>query len=209
MTQETPKKDTRMLLNRLQFLSDGVFILTMTLMVIQFDLPAVEAAIGTTGSSGLWHTLADTIGLYIITFIWIAFYWIENVAQFQYYQRTDSVHVWIQLLYVMCVAVIPYSNAIATKYGSDNRIQLLLNINIIVIGIFSALNWIYATYNHRLVSADLDQKVIANGRIKSLMEPGIALICTGLGLLSPALWDAWLLLFPLGYFIFEWRGSKE
>ena len=55
----------------------------MALIVLQFDLPKLEAEISFLDSQVLLRTLFDNLWIYIITFIWIAFYWLDNVMQFQ------------------------------------------------------------------------------------------------------------------------------
>ena len=79
-------------LQRLKRLSDGIFMLAMTLMVLQFDLPDVSAEMSSRQIKEFLIAQLPALYIYLGTFILIAFYWFSNLQQFNHYKKTDTLH---------------------------------------------------------------------------------------------------------------------
>lgn len=201
--------NSEVLLRRIQFLSDGVFMLAMTLMVLQFNVTELEDAVKAEGVQHLLMAQLPSLGVYVITFIVLAFYWLENVKQFQYYQRTNFTHVWIQLLFIMLIVLVPYSNTLATLYPNSFSVDFFYSLNIFLVGILSYINWVYATDSRRLVASDLDEKFIRAVKLQTLVEPAVALLSLGTAFFGSLPWTLTFLLLPLGYVYLEWQDNRD
>ncbi len=170
-------------------LSDIIFALAMALTIFGFDFPNLPTSMSISEVNDFLLLQLDTLGNYVITFVILAFYWIDHVKQFSYYQRTNEIHLWIYLVYLMCLFIIPYSNVLIASFPQNATIQISYSINVFLIGFFSFLNWTYATYKHHLVDKNLDKTTIQYIRITSLIEPIVALITIVVAFLKPSLWD--------------------
>lgn len=51
--------------------------------------------------------------------------------------------------------IVPYSNALIIYFSENLLVQIEYSLNIFAIGLFSFLNWTYATHKHRLVEESL------------------------------------------------------
>ncbi len=170
-------------------LSDTIFALAMALIIFGFDFPKFAESISNSEINDFLVSQLGTLGNYLITFAILAFYWIDHVKQFSYYQKTNEIHLWLYLAYLMCLFIIPYSNVLIAYFPQNAVIQISYSINVFLIGFFSFLNWTYATHKHRLVDENLDKTTIKYIRITSLIEPIVALITIAVAFLKPALWD--------------------
>jgi uncharacterized membrane protein len=170
-------------------LSDTIFALAMALTIFGFDFPKFATSINNTEIDQFLILQLEPLGNYLITFVILAFYWIDHVKQFSYYQRTNEIHLWLYLAYLMCLFIIPYSNVLIAYFPQNAIIQISYSINVFIIGFFSFLNWTYATYKHKLVDENLDINTIKYIRITSLIEPTVALITIIVALIKPSLWD--------------------
>ena len=195
-------------LRRIQYLSDGIFVLAMTLMVLQFDLPNPGQEMTDLEIKNFLLAQLPDLGIYIITFVLIAVYWLEHLHQFQYYRRTDATHLWLQIFSLMGVALIPYSNDLTTLYANNFYVQVFYSLNLFWVGIFFYFTWVYATTRCRLVDADLDRDVISAIRANALVEPAIALIAVGAALITPWLWQVTFLLVPVVYVFLERKSGR-
>ena len=119
----------------------------------------------------------------------LAFYWIDHVKQFSNYRKTDEIHLWLYIVYLMCLFIVPFSNVLIMYFPDNYIVPICYSINIFFIGLFSFFNWTYATYKHRLVDRDLDRQTIKYIRITSLIEPIVALITIIVALINPSLWN--------------------
>ena len=66
----------------------------------------------------------------------------------------------ITVFYLMFVAFIPFSTALLGEYTNQQISVMIYGINIAVAGSWAAVQWSYATKEHRLVDADLDPNFI-------------------------------------------------
>ncbi|MGF1591506.1 MAG: TMEM175 family protein [Pleurocapsa sp.] len=196
-------QDEREKINNLIRLSDSIFALAMALTILGFDLPESAISMSDRQINSFLMTQLKPLGLYVSTFILIAFYWVDNSQQFSYYKKTDAVHLWLYILYLMCLFIIPYSNALIIYFPENLLVQIEYSLNIFLIGLFSFVNWTYATHKHRLVEPNLEIKTITENKIKSLIEPSIALITILVALFNRSLWELTWLLLPIVYVLVE------
>ena len=210
--EQSPKNNSannELLLHRLQILTDGIFVLAMTLMVLQFDVPELNKQMTNLEIQNFLFAQFPALGIYVISFILIAFYWVAHLEQFQYYKRTDQPHIWLQLLSLMFLVIIPYSNDLSTLYTLNFPVQLFYSLNLFFVGIFSYLSWSYATHNHRLVEPNLDQGFIDSLKKKTLVEPSVSLLAIIPALINPSFWELTFLLIPLIYIYLEKSNSQN
>lgn len=193
-------------LRRIQVLSDCVFAMSMTLMVLKFDLPdSIKDMTSLEIKNFLLAQIPD-LAIYTLSLLLLAYYWTKYIEQYKYYRRTDETHLWLQILLLMGVILIPYGSAL---YASNFYIQTLNSLILCWIGILFYFNWVYATKNCRLVDADLDRNLIAIAKIKALVEPAIALMAIVAGLISPLFWELTFLLIPVAYVAIDKKYGRS
>ncbi|BAZ09523.1 hypothetical protein NIES4071_13310 [Calothrix sp. NIES-4071] len=199
-------KSTNMI-RHLARLSDCIFAFAMALMVAGFDFPDAKDMTDAQINSFLMGQLKP-LGTYVITFVLVAVYWIAHSQQVSYYRRTDETHLWIGVVYLMCLFIVPLSNDLLMSFPKSFMVKVWFSVNIFLIGILSFVSWTYATYNHRLVDLSLDKRVIWSTRVKALIEPVFALVSIAVAFLNQGLWDYVWLVIPIVYFLVE-RFFKE
>ncbi|NJN13953.1 MAG: DUF1211 domain-containing protein [Richelia sp. RM2_1_2] len=170
-------------------LSDTIFALAMALTIFGFDFPEFAASINDNDVNQFLLSQLEPLENYLITFAILAFYWIDHVKQFSYYQKTNEIHLWLYLIYLMCLFIIPYSNVLIMSFPQSSIVQIGYSLNVFLIGLFSFINWTYATHKHLLVYENLDNSMINYIKITSLIEPTVALITIVVAIFNPSLWD--------------------
>ncbi len=189
-------------------LSDSIFALAMALTILGFDLPDTALSMSDWEINSFLMTQLKPLGLYVSTFILIAFYWFDNSRQFSYYKKTDNIHLWLYIFYLMCLFIIPYSNALIIYFPENLLVQIEYSLNIFAIGLFSFLSWTYATNKYRLVEPSLETKTIIENKIQALIEPSVALITILVALFDRSLWEVTWLLVPIIYVVVEKLGKN-
>jgi len=186
------------LIHHLSRLSDSIFALAMALTIIGFDLPDSVTSIDDIEVKKFVLTQLDHLSTYIITFILLAFYWIDHTQKFSHYKKSNEIHLWLYLFYLMFIFIVPYSNALNIYYPNEAIIKIWYSVNIFLIGLFSFLNWIYATTEHRLISAKLEINHIKAISIKTLIEPVVSIVTIIVAFWNQSLWEyTWLLVILL------------
>jgi uncharacterized membrane protein len=187
-------------ITRLVRIADIIFALAMAQCFFAVDFPT--KIYHPTNSQALAFLLDQIKPLtsYAIAFVIVGFYWIDNINQFKYYQKTDSVHSFLYLLYLMWMFLIPYSDTLAIYFPDSALVKIWFSVNTACIGLLSFLNWTYATHECRLVDRDLNSATIVLTRQKILIEPIFSLLTIGVAAIAPAWWEYVWFLLPIPYF---------
>ena len=205
---QAPEHNKQTLL-RLERVSDGIFLLAMMLMVLQFDLPDIEGQLSAGQLREFLLSQLAALSIYFGTFILIAFYWLSNLHQFKFYQKTDYIHTWLNLLSLMFVVLIPYTNDLSSLYPVNSDVQIFYSINLFLVGILSCLSWWYGTIDNRLVNEDLDKRAIQYISIESLIEPLLCLLSIGVSSIAPSYWEwTFFLIIPAYLLLNLWEKQR-
>ena len=192
---------TIMPIQRLTRLSDIVFAVAMTILAILFD-PLPEPSNGSQNVAELLSSQLPDLGVYVVTFVTLAFYWFTHVHQFQHYQKTDAVHIFLTLFSLLFVVLLAYASDLSTVYEGEFAVQAFYSLAAAGIGLFASAAWIYGTYNHRLVATELSDETIRNIRQEGYIEPLISLMAIGGAWLAPWGWTATFAVgFPIAFLI--------
>ena len=95
---------------RLEAFSDGVIAVIITIMVLELKAPesAAPAAL-----LGLWPNLA----IYLVSFVFVAIYWINHHALLSGIERTTSAQIWANNCLLFCLSLIPFTTAYVGNTG--------------------------------------------------------------------------------------------
>jgi uncharacterized membrane protein len=195
--QSADYQDSQTAIQHLARLSDCVFALAMAITFMGFELPETLSLLTASEINQFLIGQLKSLGIYIITFILLAFYWINHTQQFNYFKRTNETHLFIYSLYLMSLLVIPFSNDLAFRQFNNPFAKIWFSTNICLIGFLSFTSWIYATYHHQLVDKNLDRHVIRSIQVKALIEPLCALMSIPVALANPDWSDLVWLLIPV------------
>ncbi len=153
---------------RIMTLADGVFAIVLTLLVLDIKAPeALSEAELVSKLLALWPKLFS----YIISFVILGILWFGHHMEFHYIRRSDRIHIWLNLLFLMCIAFIPFSAALLGS-NLQNRVAIAIyGINLIAAGLVRYFHWRYITYGHRLVDVDMDVRIIGKVQRIFLIVP--------------------------------------
>ena len=93
-------------LERLVNFSDAVIAIAITLLVVQFSVPAASEDVGE-ALLDRWPQFLS----FILSFFVIGIFWMAHHRIFRYVARMDQGLLWLNLLFLMCIAFLPYPTA--------------------------------------------------------------------------------------------------
>lgn len=170
---------------RIEAFSDGVFAVVMTLLALElFDQRLSEAKTVTDLNNALF-TLWPKVVSYIISFAVIGVFWIGHHTEFRYITHTNNRHLWINILFLLCISFLPFSAALLGEHYHYQMAVVIYGLNMVVASLAMYLNWRYATNHHRLVAADIDPHIIKSIVKRLLIGPCIYLGAIALSFWSP------------------------
>jgi uncharacterized membrane protein len=171
---------------RLNFFSDGIFAITITLLVLEIKVPEIaENLVATELPKELLHLVPNILS-YIISFIVLGIYWIAHHNMFMYIKHHNHVMLWLNTLFMMCVASVPFPTALLGRYPNQ-QISVVAYAGILALtGIVLNLIWWYAT-THRLVDETVEPAFIAFVHRYIRIAPLVYLISIGVSFFSLAI----------------------
>jgi len=192
--------------HRIEALADGIFAIAMTLMVLNLALP--EAGKGAAELHSLLIGQLDKFLGYAVSFVLLAVFWIRHHEQSHFVKRTDRKHLWINIIFLMFVALVPFSTSLVGDYPDEPVAEVFFGCNIFILGALLLCNWAYATDHYRLVDPSLDPRLVALGKRRGVVTPLVAISAMGLSFINPDISAYAYLFIPVFEGVFEYRHRR-
>jgi uncharacterized membrane protein len=132
-------------LDRLTALSDGVFAFAMTLLVLDLRPPTLIGVPSETGMLGALHGLLPNFTTYLMSFLTLGIFWIGQQTQLNSFERSDRNLSWIHIMFLLGIAMLPFSTALLAKYAMLRTTLLIYWLNILYLGVVLFISWNYVT----------------------------------------------------------------
>jgi uncharacterized membrane protein len=196
-------------LERLLFLSDGVYAIALTLLAVELVLPETAADLDREDLLGALLDSWPKVLAFLTSFTVIANFWVGHNVLFQHVRRFDGGLMWLALLQLLCVAFIPYPTSVIGGHIADPVAQQFYFATLLLTGLVMAALWWYMNSGHRLVDPDLSPRYVRRTHLISLTLPltmlvFMILVALGIGrLINP------LLLFAVTTLCFIVLGVRE
>src|ERR1700734_1983745 len=139
-------------LERLTGLSDGVFAVAMTLLVLDVRVP-VSAALASSDHA-LWGglvKLGPSFAAYLLSFTMLGTFWLAQHTLLSILGRCDRTLTWIQLGFLFVVTLLPFSAALLAHFAHLRLAVGLYWLNILLLG--AGLEW-SARHGRKALPAD-------------------------------------------------------
>jgi uncharacterized membrane protein len=143
---------------RLAALSDGIFAVAMTLLVLDIHAPAAEAI---HAERELWSALmalAPRVVVFMTSFLTLGIFWVGQQTMLDQLERSDRSLTWIHLAFLFAVTIVPLSTMVLAEFPRYRVALLAYWFNLLLLGIGLSFAWICATRTG-LVRADVPAHV--------------------------------------------------
>jgi len=196
------KNGTKFLITtkRFETLVDAIFGVAMTLLALSIAVPVLA----TSSDSMLLQSISGMFHQFIIfafAFVLLAAFWLHNHEFFSLIKGSDSIFFWINIFWLMLIALVPFSASLTGAYGLFTIAAIFFHVNMLLIGILFYLSVVYAI-RKGFVSDSLKARQI---KLDSLSLPLAAVSAIVFAIFAVPRWSyfAYLLTFP-----FDWIISK-
>jgi uncharacterized membrane protein len=189
--------------NRLEALSDGVFAIVMTILVLELSIPLVT---GTSANTELRRRLLEMWPQFLaygVSFLVLGVIWINHHLMFHHIKR-----VWLNIITLMFVALVPFSTSLLGEYGETQTAVVVYGVNILLTLIMAFILWTYATGRYRLVDRDIDPKLVRRTKFMFLFASLLFLLAMGISFISPIASFGIYALMALTSIISTWLGEQ-
>ena len=181
-------------LDRLQFFSDAVFAVAITLLALDIRLPPAAGELSEPELQRALVRLWPKYFAYVLSFLTIGLFWLGHHRKFRLIRRYDGTLLRINLLLLMAVAFVPFVTSLLSEARSGTSVRFYA-ATMMTVAILAWATSAWAAYRGRLTSPDKDGL-----RISPLESLAVAFIF-GLSILI-SFWSvdwamlSWILIFP-------------
>jgi len=166
---------------RTDTLADGVFAIVLTLLILNIKAPRAASEVELAQQLlALWPEFLS----YAISFDILAVFWFGHQMISRYIRRSDRVHIWLNLLFLMCIAFIPFSTSLLAGNRYNQIAIMFYGSNLFAAGLVRYLSWQYVTGGNRLVDAHLNSRYVRRVRNTFLLTPLLCLLTIGISFVS-------------------------
>lgn len=181
--------------DRIAFFSDAVFAIALTLLVLDIRVPEDLA------DGELWPALVELSPqflAYVITFAVLGINWISHHRKFRVIRRFDSGLIWLNLAFLMFVALAPFPTSVLAEYGDAPAVVLYAG-EVAMLSILQACLWGYAA-RRRLLADDVDAGLVRYVLANILVTPAVFVLTIPVAVfVDPTVaMFSWVLLWPVG-----------
>jgi len=131
-------------IGRLANLSDSIFGVAMTLLILELRLPVEYIA----SERQLWNallSLSPRFLVYFMSFLTLGIFWNAQQVQLRSFARGDRRLTWIHIAFLATVAVTPFSTALEENFIHFRIALAVFWLNLLLLGLTLYASWRYAS----------------------------------------------------------------
>ena len=145
---------------RVLTLSDGVFAIAMTLLVLELRVP--ERTVNVKAVDVL-RDIRPSFIAFLISFFVIASAWANHRDLFEVIRLTDRNLVWLNVVYLLPLTMIPFGAALLSRYGTDKLSLTIYGGLLLAIAVMRLVIWLYATGRPHLLFEPVGRELRRSG----------------------------------------------
>lgn len=206
----TGERETGRDRDRIVNLSDGVFAIAITLLVLDIRVPDIpEDLVGSRLPQDLLALWPKYFG-YVLSFVVISTFWVIHHSIFRNIRAYDRILLWLNFLFLMLVAFVPFPTSLLGEYG-DHQLPVAVYAGTLALGrlMLTAIHW-YSTRDDRLLDEPQSPSTVRFFLVRGLTIPAIFLLSIGISFVSvqAAIWS-WVALIVVDALVLRRRGPAR
>jgi len=128
---------------RIGALSDGLFAIAMTLIVLEIRVPPLDAHATDGQLAAALGDLAPRFVTYLLSYLTLGIFWNGQQTQLSYVERGNRDLAWLELMFLAIIALFPFTTSLLADH-IDLRLALALYwLNIFLAGAALYAIWEY------------------------------------------------------------------
>ena len=182
-------------LERLAALSDGIFAVAMTLLVLGLSVRVSSALhparpLWTPGSLASEHVVWDVLRqlaphllTYLMSFLTLGIFWVGQQTQLNQFSRSDRDLTWIHLAFLLGVSLMPFSTLLLADYITYRLAVAVYWLNIVLLGALLYAGVRYAR-RARLIKEDVTAEMTAASERRIIVYQAMYTFCALMSVFS-------------------------
>ena len=192
--------------DRIVNLSDGIFAIAITLLVLDIHVPDIPENLVTSELPAALLALWPKYLGYFLSFVGISTFWMIHHSIFRPIRGYDRVLLYLNFLFLMVVAFVPFPTSLLGEYG-NHQLPVAVYAATLAIGrlLLTAIHW-YSTRDARLLGETQDPATVHFFMIRGLTITAIFLLSIVISFfsVSAAIWT-WFVMIAIDAIVVHTR----
>ena len=171
-------------LDRIVFFSDAVFAIAITLLVLDIHVPEIPERLVDEQLPGRLLAMWPKYLSYVLSFVVILMYWMAHHITFRAIKRYDRTLIWLNSLFLMCIAFLPFPTSLLGEYGDNQLAVAIYAASVAVARLLLTAVWWYASSGHRLIDESFPASTIRIYLVRGLAVALAFVISIGISFFS-------------------------
>ncbi|HEY4988981.1 MAG TPA: TMEM175 family protein [Opitutaceae bacterium] len=183
---------------RLAALSDGIFGVGMTLLVLDLRAPLSEVIHSEHDLGVALVGILPQLIMYMMSFLTLGIFWVGQQTQLSHLERSDRHLTWITLAFLFAVTLLPFSTKLLAEHYAYRTALIEYWFNILLLGALLYGAWGYGV-RHRMLKPETPAQVAAVVCHRILWAQGLYLVAALFCVIDTRLSIALIVLLQLYY----------
>ncbi|MEC5146572.1 TMEM175 family protein [Chitinophaga sp. 212800010-3] len=131
-------------IQRTEALSDGVFAIAMTLLVLDLKVPVSDALHSDKELLQALAAMGPKILTYFIGFMTMGIFWVGQSSQLAFIEKSERRLTWVSIFFLAFVSLVPFTTAFLSEHINSWVAIVLYWLNILVLGTLLYIHWVCA-----------------------------------------------------------------
>ncbi|MBK8551225.1 MAG: DUF1211 domain-containing protein [Ignavibacteria bacterium] len=194
---------------RLAALCDGIFAITMTLMILDLKAPDnIPNNLAGEELPAAIYNLLPSIEAYVISFFVLGIFWARHQLQFNFFESVDRVVIMLNILFLLLIGFVPFTVGLKKDYPMVQFPFILYVSNLTLISLILTIQWEYAMKKKFIIKDELSSLLRKRFFIMSVMPIVIFVSAFIVSFFHVRLAFLMIYLFPI-FYILSKRLVKE
>jgi uncharacterized membrane protein len=157
--------------NRIEALSDGIFAIVMTLLILELHVPNLPTAAANVEVTAALIALWPKFVSYLVAFVSLGVFWIAHHMMYHAIRRADRTLLWLNIAFFMCVSLLPFSTSVLNAFPRALIAPFLFGVNLALVGWLLLLQWVYVSSQPEMLAAFVTAEYRAGVKLRMLAVP--------------------------------------
>jgi len=102
---------------RVEALVDGIFAVSMTLLVLDIRLPEGARLESNADLISQFASISQLLEVYVLSFVVLAMFWVAHGLQFRFVEKVDKPLLWIDFGFLLLTTTVPFTTNVVSTHG--------------------------------------------------------------------------------------------
>ena len=144
--------------SRTEALTDGIFAIAMTILVLNLDIPSLPKQ---PTDVQVWQAIVKVMPnalAFVASFITLGMYWVSHHSAFRFLTRSDRTVLWLNMYFLLFASLVPFTTNLYAGDADSRVANAVFGANLVIMGLLTYAMWAYACMR-KFIAEDMPGEV--------------------------------------------------